>query len=85
MKLFPFIAAVVGSFCFGAHGLASEQDQTYLILVGKGGSSITSIPVKDINQCEEEGAKFLASNRVIPPGYTYPERYRGFECIEGVK
>ena len=78
MKLLPFIAAVVTSCCFEAHGLASEKDQIYLILMSVG-TSITPIPVKDLNQCEEQGAKFLASSRARPNGYKW------FECIEGVK
>ena len=78
MKLLPFIAAVVGSFCFEAHSLANEQDQIYLVLMSVG-TSITPIPVKDLNQCEEQGAKFLASSRARPNGPKW------FECIEGIK
>ena len=60
---------------------AQESKQVYLIIVGKLGSSMLKVPVKDLNQCEEQGAKFISSSRTSPPGYV--RATVGFECLEG--
>ena len=42
------------------------------------GASLEKIEMKDMDQCEFQGAVFNASDRLYPSG-----DYRGYECIEG--
>ena len=63
--------------------IAKQESRVYLILIGW--ESITPIPVLNLDQCEEQGAKFLSSTRAVPKAHKFPDRLRGFECIEGVK
>ena len=68
----------------GALPVAAEQEsRVYLILIAWG--SITPIPVRSLDQCEEQGAKFISSTRAVPKAHKFPDRIRGFECIDGVK
>ena len=66
----------------------TRPDQIYLVLVGRAGESIATIPVRDMNQCEEQGAKWVSSKRLIPHGSDKSGRsrtYFTFECFEGVQ
>ena len=63
--------------------VAEQKSQVYLILIDW--ESITPIPVRNLDQCEEQEAIFLSSTRAVPKAHEFPDRIRGFECIEGVK
>ena len=57
------------------------ETRAYLVLVGRSGRSITAIPMISLDQCEEQGALWMASDRkeIGNRGWT------GFECLEGAK
>ena len=70
-------------------GLPVQADTVWLLMRewyngGYGALDYVKIQVKDIESCEEQGAIFVSSERLIGGGV---ERFsqRGFECIEGVK
>jgi hypothetical protein len=56
---------------------------TWLVLaIGNGNEdgSLIALPMKSLDQCEEQGAVWITSKRII----NNPERTRiGFECLEG--
>ena len=60
----------------------SDEDIVWLLLrfgaVPRGGGFLEKIPMKDMSQCELQGAIFTGSKRLWPTGDA-----RGFECIEG--
>ena len=47
--------------------VAEQKSQVYLILIGW--ESITPIPVRNLDQCEEQGAIFLSSTRAVPKAH----------------
>jgi hypothetical protein len=75
--------AIAFSTLVALPAVAEQKSQVYLILIGW--ESITPIPVRNLDQCEEQGAIFLSSTRAVPKTHKFPDRIRGFECIEGVK
>ena len=60
---------------------SQPETRAYLVLTGRHGRSITAIPMITLDQCEEQGALWIASDRKEIPkrGWT------GFECLEGAK
>ena len=60
------------------------KSSTWLILViGNGSSdgSLLSLQMKSMDQCEEQGAVWMSSNRAIK--FQNHRDYVGFECLEG--
>ena len=58
-----------------------NQSSIWLILaLGTGfeSSSLLRLPMKSIDQCEEQGAIYVSSARL-----TKSLKWRGFECLEG--
>lgn len=61
-----------------------DQASIWLVLVignGVEDGSLTTLPMKSMDQCEEQGAIWTSSNRTINRA-SYRE-YLGFECLEG--
>lgn len=61
-----------------------DQASVWLVLVivnGMQDGSLTTLPMKSMDQCEEQGAIWTSSNRTISRA-SYRE-YLGFECLEG--
>lgn len=64
--------------------LTEESSSTWLILVlgdGVQDGSLLSLPMKSMDQCEEQGAVWMSSNRTI--NWANYRKYLGFECLEG--
>ena len=68
-------------------GLPAQADSVWLIMRewyngGYGALNYIKIPAKDLDSCEEQGALFVSSERLIGGGM---EKFaqRGFECLEG--
>lgn len=59
---------------------ATTDSKAYLVIIAGSGSSMSVIPVRDLAQCEEQGAVWMASERLRVNG-----QYKGYECFEGVK
>ena len=64
----------------------TREDQTsvWLVLVfGEGlrSASLLSLPMKSMDQCEEQGAIWMSSERTI--NRKTKSDYLGFECLEG--
>ena len=62
----------------------SDKSSTWLILVlgdGHRDGSLLSLPMKSMEQCEEQGAIWMSSNRTIRLDVF--RQYLGFECLEG--
>lgn len=57
-----------------------SDSRAYLVLIGRLGASMIVIPTRDLAQCEEQGAVYMASERMRLNG-----QYKGYECFEGVK
>ena len=58
-----------------------DQASVWLVLVignGLEDGSLTTLPMKSMDQCEEQGAIFLSSKRI-----ERIDNYLGFECLEG--
>ena len=61
-----------------------DQSSTWLILVigdGNNDGSLLSLPMRSMDQCEEQGAIWMSSNRTI--SWAGFRQYLGFECLEG--
>lgn len=61
--------------------LIEEKPSIWLILVignGYDDGDLLSLPMKSIDQCEEQGAIWMTSTRAIRS-----KDPRGFECLEG--
>ena len=69
-------------------GLPVQADTVWLLMreyytTGyAGGLDYVKIQVKDIESCEEQGAIFVSSERLIG-GSSERNSERGFECLEG--
>ena len=53
------------------------QNATLVLTGYVNGSSIAVIPMRDIDQCEEQGAIWMASKRA-----RFDLRFKGYECLE---
>ena len=83
------LSSLTAAIAFGAALLASaaiaqestlkeDKPSIWLVLSSGYGNYLHSLPMKSMDQCEEQGAIFLSSKRI--------ERLRnhlGFECLEG--
>ena len=61
-----------------------DTSSTWLILVigdGMQDGDLLSLPMKSMDQCEEQGAVWMSSNRTIKLDHF--REYLGFECLEG--
>ena len=61
-----------------------DQASIWLVLVignGVEDGSLTTLPMKTMDQCEEQGANWISSNRAIDKEYIRGSL--GFECLEG--
>ena len=61
---------------------SSDKSSVWLVLVicnGFDDGSLTTLPMKSMDQCEEQGAIFVASERMGKER----GKYVGFECREG--
>ena len=61
-----------------------DQSSTWLVLVignGYEDGALLSLPMKSMDQCEEQGLVWLSSNRTIQ--LKGNREYLGFECLEG--
>ena len=57
-----------------------DKSSTWLILAlgnGLDDGALLSLPMKSMDQCEEQGAIYMSSERLSE------RKYRGFECLEG--
>ncbi len=74
--LFP-LAAII----FSAPQAAIAESVWLLLSVddGRNYSTLEKIEMKDMEQCEEQGAAFLASKRI---GIRH-QNEKGFECLKG--
>ena len=55
-----------------------SQGSAHMILTGYvNGSSSSVIPMKDLDQCEEQGVLWMSSQRA-----RFHLKYKGFECLE---
>ena len=55
-----------------------SQGTAHMILTGYvNGSSSSVIPMKDMDQCEEQGVMWMSSTRA-----RFHLKYKGFECLE---
>ena len=64
--------------------LTEDTSSVWLILVlgdGVEDGSLLSLPMKSMDQCEEQGAVWMSSNRTI--NWANYRKYLGFECLEG--
>jgi len=87
MKLIPSIfaiTAVTAQLCVAA---PVRADSVWLIMKEavfvqgqRFALGIEKLEMKDMEQCEEQGAIFMASERL---GGRSRENYSGFECLEG--
>lgn len=63
---------------------SSDKSSVWLVLVIGNGwedGSLTTLPMKSMDQCEEQGAVWMSSNRAIKSKSN--REYLGFECLEG--
>ena len=61
-----------------------DKSSVWLVLVIGNGiedGSLTTLPMKSMDQCEEQGVNWISSNRTISKGYGRGSL--GFECLEG--
>ena len=61
-----------------------DQASVWLVLVignGVEDGSLTTLPMKSMDQCEEQGVMWISSNRIIDKDYVRGSI--GFECLEG--
>lgn len=61
-----------------------DQESVWLVLVignGLQDGSLATLPMKSMDQCEEQGAIWTSSNRTIKNKGN--REYLGFECLEG--
>jgi len=58
--------------------LTDDQPSIWLVLSAGYGDFLHSLPMKSMDQCEEQGATFLSSTRI-----KRLKDYLGFECLEG--
>ena len=59
---------------------SADKSSTWLILAlgnGLDDGALLSLPMKSMDQCEEQGAIYMSSERLSE------HSYRGFECLEG--
>ena len=88
------LATAIALSTLGALPVAAETEMQaipreakagiWLVLVMGDGSeygSITTLPMKSMDQCEEQGLVWISSNRTIRNKYF--RKYLGFECLEG--
>ena len=57
-----------------------NQSSIWLILAlgnGLDDGALLSLPMRSMDQCEEQGAMYMSSERLSE------RKYRGFECLEG--
>ena len=61
-------------------GLPVQADTVWLFVRESYGEAVTfeKIPITSMDQCEEQGALYLASSRLSKNRYRF-----GFECFEG--
>ena len=62
----------------------SDKSSVWLVLVignGVEDGSLTTLPMKSMDQCEEQGVMWISSNRAIDKDYIRGSL--GFECLEG--
>ena len=62
-----------------------DKSSVWLVLVignGVEDGSLTTLPMKDMDQCEEQGAIWISSSRAIDKEYIRGSL--GFECLEGM-
>ena len=56
------------------------DSKAYLVILGNEETGFEVVPMSTLDQCEEQGAKWLSSTRIqISP------KWRGFECLESEK
>ena len=63
---------------------SSDKSSVWLVLVIGNGfedGSLTTLPMKSMDQCEEQGAIWISSNRTIK--MEKKGEHLGFECLEG--
>lgn len=82
------LAAILAFSALGAVPVAAEtaeqsnptedQPSIWLVLSAGYGNQLHSLPMKSMDQCEEQGAIFLSSKRI-----KRLRDYLGFECLEG--
>ena len=88
------LATAVALSTLGALPVAAETTESstvnkdtssaWLILVigdGVQDGDLLSLPMKSMDQCEEQGAVWMSSNRTIQ--WAKYREFLGFECLEG--
>ena len=85
------LAAILALSALGAAPVAAEtaeqsnpkedQPSIWLVLSAGYGDQLHSLPMKSMEQCEEQGAIWISSNRTIRLDAF--RQYLGFECLEG--
>ena len=56
---------------------APPINKAYLVILGNKETGFEVVPMSDLEQCEEQGAKWLSSTRI-----NLSPLWRGFECLE---
>lgn len=85
-----YLATLIASLALGAVPVAAEtakqsnldtgKPSVWLVLAlgnGLNSSSLLRLPMKSLDQCEEQDAIYISSQRIAK------YEYRGFECLEG--
>jgi hypothetical protein len=73
-------------FAFMMAAPSAQAGSVWLIIkegvysYGELGITMEKIEMKDMDQCEEQGAVFISSKRL---GKSREKNYSGFECLEG--
>jgi hypothetical protein len=86
--LLPLLVVFALPTAVSAESVWLILSMSYIAAPSKTGVAMEKIKVKDMDQCEDQGAKWVSSKRVTAV-MTYKlsrqkdDFYRGFECIEG--
>ena len=59
---------------------SGKNKVVWLLLAGWGTEGMTALPMASRDQCEQSGAEFLTTKRLLGQS-----GYRGFECLDGIR
>ena len=62
--------------------IADEQPSIWLVLSAGHTHNLHSLPMKSMEQCEEQGAIYVSSKRMGRASMN-SQAFAGFECLEG--